>query len=59
MFKEMWPELLEFPFNPPETMRDWIKHWLKRMGLFQHLKRGRYRFDYWRYRRLTGAVKES
>lgn len=59
MFKEMWPELLEFPFNPPETVSDWIKHWLKRMGFFQYLKRGMYRFDYWRYRKLTGAAKES
>lgn len=53
MFKEMWPELLEFPFNPPETMRDWIRHWLIGMGFFQQLKRWRYRLDQWRYRRLT------
>ena len=48
MFRKMWPELLEFPFNPPETTRDWIRDWLIRMGLFQHLKRWRYRFDHWR-----------
>jgi hypothetical protein len=53
LFREMWPELLEFPFNPPETITDWIKKWLNQIGLFQPLKRGRYRFDHWRYRRLT------
>lgn len=58
MFKEMWPELIDFPFNPPETMSDWIKHWLNLMGLFQHLKRQRYRFDRWRFRRLAGASQE-
>jgi len=42
MYEEMWPELLEFPFNPPDTVRDWLKSWLVRMGLFQHLKRWRY-----------------
>jgi hypothetical protein len=52
MFKEMWPELLNFPFNPPNTKSDWIKHWLKRIGLFHHLKRQRYRFDGWRFRAM-------
>jgi hypothetical protein len=52
MYKEMWPELLEFPFNPPDTIRARVRSWLIKMGLFQHLKRVRYRFDYWRFRRL-------
>jgi hypothetical protein len=58
MFREMWPELLEFPFNPPEpteTVSDWIKHWLNRLGLFQYLKRGRYRFDRFRFHRLKDS----
>jgi hypothetical protein len=53
LFREMWPELLEFPFNPPDTMRDWVRNGLIRIGLFQPLKRWRHRFDHWRYRRLT------
>ena len=55
MYKEMWSELLDFPFNPPETLRDWVKHWLKRTGLFQNLKWQRYIYDRWRFRRLSGA----
>jgi hypothetical protein len=58
IFKEMWPELLEFPFNPPETMSDWISHCLARMGLFKLLKSGKYRYDRWRYHRLAGALQE-
>lgn len=54
LFRKMWPELLGFPFNPPETLRDWVRNGLIRMGLFQPLKRWRYRFDHRRYRRLTG-----
>ena len=57
-FKEMWPELLDYPFNPPDTRMDWIKHWLQQIGLFQHLKRQRYRFDRWKFHRLTGMSQE-
>ena len=55
MFKKMWPELLEFPFNPPDKLEDWIKQFLGRTGLIRHLKRARYRFDYWRFRKMTEA----
>ena len=58
MFKEMWPELLDYPCNPPDTRMDWIKHWLQQIGLFQHLKRQRYRFDRWKFHRLTGTSQE-
>jgi hypothetical protein len=58
MFREMWPELLEFPLNPPDTMSDWIKQWLSRVGLFQPLKRAIYRFDRWKYRRLVSASQQ-
>lgn len=54
MFKEMWPELLEFPFTPPETTRDWVKHWMTQIGILKYLKRGKYRFDRCRFRRSTG-----
>ena len=58
IYEEMWPELLEFPFNPPETKTDWIKHCLQRMGLFQHLKKVLYRFDHWRFHRLGETPPE-
>ena len=58
MYKDMWPELFDFPFNPPETLSDWIKQWLNRIGLFHRLKRQRYRFDRWRFRRLAGGSQE-
>jgi hypothetical protein len=58
MFTEMWPELLDFPLNPPETMSDWIKQWLSRVGFFQPLKRGIYRFDRWKYRRLMRVSQQ-
>jgi hypothetical protein len=52
MIKEMWPELLDFPFNPPATMTDWLKWWLDRLGLFHPLRRQMYKFDRWRYHKL-------
>lgn len=55
MFKEMWPELLDFPFNPPDTVSDRVKDWLNGVGVFQHLKRQRYRYDRWKFRRLAGT----
>lgn len=58
MYREMWPDLLHFPLNPAETKMDWIKHSLKRMGLFQHLKRQRYRYDRWRFCRQTGVSRQ-
>ncbi len=58
MYEEMWPELLEFPLNPPDTNRDRVRNWLIQIGLFQHLKRLRYRFDHWRFRRLSSASQE-
>lgn len=51
MYKEMWPELLDFPLNPPAKPADRAKHWLTQIGFFVPLRRQRYRFDRWRYRR--------
>ncbi|MGZ4956963.1 MAG: hypothetical protein ACXV8Q_17830 [Methylobacter sp.] len=53
IIKEMWPELWEFPINPPETMMDLIKKWLINLGVFNLLKRTIYTFDYWKYRKLV------
>lgn len=49
MFKEMWPELLDFSFNPPDTLEGKIKNWLQQLGVFQHLRMQRYKFDRWRF----------
>lgn len=51
MYREMWPELLEFPFNPPDTLRDQIVHWLQKMGIYKQLKKGKYRYDRWKFYR--------
>lgn len=60
MLKEMWwPEWFDFPLNPPDTLRNFVKHWLKRTGLFHSLKKLRYRFDRWRFRRLSGPSQEK
>jgi hypothetical protein len=48
MFREMWPELLKFPFNPPEGLSDWVKGLLRRFGLYGFLQRQLYRIDRWR-----------
>ena len=51
MFKIMWPELLEYPFNPPDSAKDRIKTMLSELGLMKRLKRARYRYDRWKYLR--------
>ena len=55
MFKEMWPELLDFPFNPPDTAKDWIKDRLQKAGIYKHLKRQKYKLDRRKFRSLAGA----
>jgi hypothetical protein len=55
LFKEMWPELLAYPFNPPDTLRDWFSCSLMRIGVFPYIKRARYGFDHWRFRRFKSA----
>jgi len=52
MIKAMWPELLEFPFNPSKNMKDRVKKHLDRFGLLYFLKRQIYRFDRWRFIRV-------
>jgi hypothetical protein len=58
MFMEICPDLLGFLFNPPETTSDWIKHWLKPIRVFHHLKRGKYRFYLWRFLKMAGMSQE-
>jgi hypothetical protein len=52
MYNEMWPELLEHPLNPPASRKESVKQWLARRGLFVPLRRLRYRYDRWRFRRI-------
>jgi len=52
MIKMMWPELLEFPINPPETLNEWVKCQLKKAGIYQNLKKVVYIFDRWRFQKL-------
>lgn len=55
MIEEMWPELLAFPFNPPDTLMDWIKLRMERLGLYTSLKRWLYKFDRWRFMRTRST----
>jgi len=49
IFKEMWPELLDFPFNPPLGKMDYIKQWLNVIGVYEKLKKFKYKYDRWRF----------
>ena len=50
MIKKMWPELLEFPINPPHKRSDYINFALKKMGLYKGLKSLAYKVDWIKYR---------
>lgn len=58
MYEEMWPELLGFSFNPPDTNWNRVRSWLIKAGLFQHLKRVLYKFDHWKFHRIVSASQE-
>ena len=49
MIRRMWPELLDFPINPPDNTRDAVKHLVKRLRLFGIPKQLRYE---WHRRRF-------
>jgi hypothetical protein len=55
MLRRMWPELLEFPINPPDSFADWASLVLQRLRIYPALKKLRYQLNYSRYRRLTAA----
>lgn len=57
MFKYMWPELLEFQFNPPDTAGGRVKDWLRRVGIYAVLKDARYKWDRWKFVRSGGQVQ--
>jgi len=46
---KMWPELLNWPINPPYTQTDKLKSMLKRAGIYGLLKELKYQVNYLRY----------
>ncbi len=50
MIKAMWPELLAYPFNPPDTMEESVKRLLDRVGVYSLVKNLRYQWHWRRYR---------
>ena len=52
MYKAMWPELLDFPFNPPETKKDSIILLMKKIGMYNILKKLRFYYERWKYNKL-------
>jgi len=51
MFDKMWPELNNFPLNPPDSMSEWLKQIFRKTKLFTPLQRLVYRTDRWKYKR--------
>lgn len=51
MIRTMWPELLEWPINPPHTLRERAVRIMEKTGLFGLLKEWKYRMHYARYLR--------
>ncbi len=51
MIRKMWPELLEFPINPPRGRRAKLMLSLKKAGLYPILKSIAYRIDASKFRR--------
>lgn len=49
MIRRMWPELLEWPINPPYTVRGKVASFLSEIGLFDLLKEFKYQMNYIRY----------
>ena len=46
MIRNMWPELLNWPINPPHKMRSKLQNILKKIGLFEIFKKLKYQFNY-------------
>ena len=49
IIKSMWPEILQWPINPPFTKRDKMKWVLSKIGLFNVLKEMQYQVSYYLY----------
>jgi len=46
MIRRMWPELLEFPINPPKNKYEYLKLYLQKIGFFYYLRNIIYKIDY-------------
>lgn len=56
MIRNMWPGLLQWPINPPYTMRSKARHFLNKVGVFGHgwLTELKYQIRYARYLKHAG-----
>lgn len=43
MIRSMWPELLEWPINPPDSIRDWCVLALHKLGIEKSLRMLKYK----------------
>lgn len=50
MIRRMWPELLNWPINPPHTTWNRVAWFFANIGIFEQLKELRYQVSYLRYR---------
>ena len=50
MIRRMWPELLNWPINPPHTIWNRVAWFFKKVGMFEQLKELQYQLSYLRYR---------
>jgi len=46
IIRQMWPELLGWPVNPPHRLKDKAKWFLGRMGVFESLKELKYQLNF-------------
>lgn len=59
MIRNMWPELLQFPFNPPKKFRDRVRNWLVRLGLFEPIRNVIYKIDMLKFNLRKGKSRET
>ncbi len=50
MIRNMWPELLKFPFNPSKKFYDRIRNWLIKLGIFEPIRNLIYKIDWLRFK---------
>jgi hypothetical protein len=49
ILRKMWPQLLEWPINPPYTMRSKVVKLFKQIGLYELFKELKYQANYFTY----------
>lgn len=53
MIRKMWPELLDYSFNPPDSCPDAMRHLLKAIRIYPVLRRLRFRWNRLRYQGIA------